>query len=231
MEIKKFEVVKPRTANELSEDIVKYTDNIFALSDGASISFDSRSWAKFLTDKFLENQAVNQEWIKNAVEAYNQSYTVDKKLSWAQEEAFKKGSFATLLGLVFDPITKIATITAIGDSNAFFLVNNKKGLNVKDCFPYQKAEDFNKNPLLISTVLNKNQEVKPLITKWKVRKKDSIFLMTDALAQWTLKDKENIKKLAELKDEGDFLHLINSEREAKNIKIDDCTLIRINFFK
>lgn len=229
MEIKKFEVAKPRPENELSEDIVKYTDNIFALSDGASISFDSRSWADFLTDKFLKNQKVNQEWIKNAVEEYNQSYTVDKKLSWAQEEAFKKGSFATLLGLVFNPTTKIATITAIGDSSAICLVKGKGCI----AFPYETAEEFNRNPTLLSTVLQKNKQVKALKKEWKIknRERDKIFLMTDALAQWTLKDKGNIKKLAELKDEGDFRHLINSEREAKNIKIDDCTLIRINFFK
>src|SRR5450759_3406612 len=70
-----------------------------AVSDGASISFDSGPWAEVLCRKFIENSDITPEWLVSAINEYQLAYDRDV-LSWSHQAAFDRGSFATLLGVV-----------------------------------------------------------------------------------------------------------------------------------
>ena len=70
----------------------------FALSDGASESYDSRAWAQLLVKKFARDPSFSPVWVAEAVAEYVQCIDYGA-LSWSQQPAFERGSFATELGL------------------------------------------------------------------------------------------------------------------------------------
>jgi hypothetical protein len=43
---------------------------IYAISDGASVSFDSGPWAAILARRFTEDPNVSREWIEAAIAEY-----------------------------------------------------------------------------------------------------------------------------------------------------------------
>src|SRR6266481_6373191 len=69
----------------------------FAVSDGAAVSFDAGRWATILARRFTRDPDVSPEWIHGAVAEY--THCVDREaMSWMQQAAYDRGSFATLLG-------------------------------------------------------------------------------------------------------------------------------------
>src|ERR1700722_4482471 len=63
-----------------------------ALSDGASVSFDSGPWAEVLCRRFVENADITPEWVTAAINEYQLAYNRDA-MSWSHQAAFDRGSF------------------------------------------------------------------------------------------------------------------------------------------
>ena len=66
--------------------------------------------------------------------------------------------------------------------------------------------------------------------QWKLEKDDLIYMMTDAVGQWFLRElnseKSSIKILSEVANIEDFLHLITTLRSERRVKLDDSTMLR-----
>jgi hypothetical protein len=86
-----------------------------ALCDGASESFNSKLWADLLARKFTADPKVNPEWVASALAEYSATHDFPS-MSWSQQAAFERGSFATLIGVEEFEEHQAVEILAIGDS-------------------------------------------------------------------------------------------------------------------
>lgn len=225
-------VAKDSQQSDLNEDAFdKGIDGTtYAVSDGASESYDSRTWAKLLVEKFIEDSEFNSEWVISAQKEYESNVDF-QSLSWSKQLAFQRGSFATLLGLNFSK--NIAHIFSIGDSLAVHIRRN----SYLDSYPFHQPEQFDSRPELLSTIaqLNIFTEESQFIfadhsIQWKLEKDDLIYMMTDAVGQWFLRElnseKSSIKILSEVTNIEEFLHLITTLRSERRVKVDDSTMLR-----
>ena len=206
-----------------------------AVSDGASESFDSKAWAKLLVKGFMEEPQFSSGWVRNRIDEYNRSFDVSS-LSWSRLAAYERGSFATLLGLQHKAESSVFDVFAIGDTFAAFC----DGAEFVDAFPYSRSEEFEKRPELLSTkgALNKDFESTEFQLQrhktWSTvgKQAPSVLLMTDALAQWALKSAEDGSSvwdsLLGITEVSMLESLVLREREAKNMRVDDVTLVCIS---
>lgn len=232
------QVPKDMANPEFNEDIyrIDIDRSLIVLCDGASESFDSKTWAVNLADKFLIEQDINHAWINDAISRYNELFDYSK-LSWSKQAAFERGSFSTLLGITYSEPDNVIEMTGIGDTVAILINNNE----IIDSFPYTSAEEFLNHPELLSTNLEQNSflyssnQLVQYKKAWNIERNKNlhILLMTDALAEWLFRnwliDRSILTKLIDINDEMEFEKLVLAERSAKNMKTDDSTLIKLWF--
>ena len=214
-----------------------------ALSDGASESYDSKTWAKLLCQTFIAHskrkfignfyryKQINK-LITHARLEFFKSFS-QQNLSWSQQAASDRGSFASLVGVI-DHGNSIE-ILAVGDSIALWQSTDES----TNSHFLKNSLQFVKQPLLVSTRKSSDdgfflQENISWSSK-KIKKKEiydnSIFLLTDAIAIKVLdliKNGEMSFAINVLKKNYiDFQTWLLSERKKKQIKIDDTTIVWI----
>ncbi|MCC7006385.1 MAG: hypothetical protein IT497_07055 [Ottowia sp.] len=223
-------------ANEDALEIAVKQDRL-AISDGASESFDSQTWAALLVNKFVREPGLNQEWLDQIITDYLAQYET-ANLSWSKQAAFERGSFATLLGVESFPGLSTVDVLSIGDSLVVLMEDG----SCTAAYPYSHFEDFQKRPELFCTASAHNTffQAKDFFSKhhktWRLKSTRAPLLlcMTDALGEWALRNAHDgtpkwetlssISKLSQLES------LVLSEREAKSMRTDDVTLIAIDPF-
>jgi len=232
------QVPKDLSSPELNEDVclIDIDRSLIVLCDGASESFDSKTWAAILANKFLNNQAIDPAWVDDVISSYRAQFDCEK-MSWSKQAAFERGSFSTFLGITYSPSDNLVEIIGIGDTIALLLNDDK----LIDSFPYTSAEEFAKRPLLLSTKSEHNQFLLSsdfMISHkktWRIDKENNprLLFMTDALAEWTLRDGQvensSLEKLLQLSNFSEFKDLVLSERCLKNMRFDDTTLVNVIF--
>ena len=127
------------------------TPLVLAVSDGASESFDSRTWARLLVARYMASQEVDPAWLQAAVADYDAVYA-GAALPWSQQAAYDRGSFATLLGVIHDAANDSLEVLAIGDTTAVLL----DGAHFFGSYPIQRAAEFEQRPQLLSTLAQHN---------------------------------------------------------------------------
>jgi hypothetical protein len=209
----------------------------FVLCDGASESFDSKTWATILAERFIAKPEITPEWVQEVVASYVSRYNV-QELSYSKQASFERGSFATLLGVETHAAVNSIEIIAIGDSIAL-LVDEEANIIKK--WPYSKAADFETPPTLLSTRNDLNSFVSEsdFASRHRVLWSLSDFLphtllcMTDALGQWTLRmaeeDDDSWHKLLQVRHDSDLAEIVEQARTTKSIRTDDSTLLVIHF--
>jgi hypothetical protein len=223
---------------EATEDVlvVEPTVGLLALSDGASESFDSKTWARLLAAKYTIQPEISTDWLSDAANEYASSFDLSA-LSWSKQAAFDRGSFATLLGVQFLAGQNEIKVFAIGDTLAVFC----DGTQLIDTFPYSQSEQFREHPELFSTnsALNYCFEEPDFAARhcriWSTdyRREPVLLCMTDALAEWALRLSElgdpAWERLIAINELYDLEALVSQERQAKKMRVDDTTLIRLSF--
>ncbi len=231
-------VAKTPDNPETNEDcfILNQDMQRIVLCDGASESFDSRTWAHSLAQLFSDDPAINPAWVERAVLAYNANHDVNT-LSWSKQAAFERGSFATLLGVEINNAQECIELFAIGDSIAILIEN----ACVVASWPYTTAEQFDERPSLLSTISHLNSFVSEdgfylqRQISWNLKKfTDPILLcMTDAMGQWVLRmvqeQDDAWKALLSVATAEQLAEIVTSQRAAKKMRTDDSTLIVIRF--
>jgi len=229
------------------------SDRRFAIADGATESSFADRWAKSLVQNYLtappncSPQATTefQEWVKPLQKEWHSGINWEN-LPWYAEEKARNGAFATFLGLKFTggPDSSKATFFsrlfsmfkseevrwnsfAVGDSNLFHI---RSDLLLKS-FPFDKSEQFNSRPLLLSSNPSRNQNVWADVkfADGDCKPDDLFILATDALAKWFLQQVEaNMqpwRQLSSLRNEEDFANLVAKLRKQSLIRNDDTTLV------
>ncbi len=202
-----------------------------AVSDGASVSYDSAPWARLLARKYAQRPEFSAAWLDEAIADYAGQHDRDS-LPWAQQAAFDRGSFASLLGIRDAGGGRIA-ILAIGDSLAVLC----DGDRVIDSFPYDKTEQFEARPRLLSTSAAENRFLDEpgvrdsLYREWDLQplSNPAVLCVTDALGCWILggrsREPSPIALLRRVKKPRAFTRLVNEERAAGRLRRDDTTML------
>ena len=209
-------------------------NGIYALSDGASVSFDSASWARILVRHYTRNPEFTREWLSAAIAEFRKLYDRDS-LPWMQQASFDKGSFASLLGVRVVDQGRLIQILSIGDSLAVLC----DGDCIKATFPFSAASAFNRSPQLLCTnpaenvFLEEEDASYDLVADWTFRglKRPALLCMTDALGHWLLSRRDchpsPISVLRKVKTPKAFARFVQEERAMGHLKRDDTTLIAL----
>lgn len=218
-----------------------------AVSDGASESMLSGTWAEFLVrlcckesscfDNF--NVFINRScrgwklWLKSYIKLRERNL---KPIQWYEEPGINAGAFASLLCLQLhsekDDETNWDAI-ALGDSCLFQVRDNE----LITSFPIASSTQFDNRPYLLSSnpIYNTHisNHVKRLTGQWE--KNDSFFLMTDALAAWFFKQVEDgetpwisILDSTTTNYVQPLEELVKYLRERGTIRNDDISVIRLD---
>jgi hypothetical protein len=223
----------PKAPNIPNEDAFRFSPrkNTYALSDGASISYDSATWSRIVATRYVQQASISRDWLDGCIAEFNRRYDRNN-MPWHQQGAFDRGSFASLLGIRIVP-DKELQIIAIGDSLAVLC----DGSRPAGFFPYQTAQQFDDAPILLSSERSKNpifkegvlSEDKTCVWSLHLLSNPRLYCMTDALGQWLLAHgKETtaaIERLSALQTRRAFERFVFIERDAKRLKRDDTTLL------
>lgn len=219
---------------DLNEDAWAHNDEFtcIALSDGASESFDSKTWAQLLVKRYASNHAMTPDWVGEALSEYSSAFNFED-LTWSGQRAFDRGSFATLLGLVIGHNETDLEVLCVGDSLALLVRNGR----VISSFPYDVPEQFDARPTLLSTKGHANslwvnsEFFQGASRTWKVEVGDVIYAVTDAVGHWILsqltENKSISDRLLKVKSEAEFTDLVQSMRTSREIRLDDSTVLRL----
>jgi hypothetical protein len=200
-----------------------------ALSDGASVSFDSGPWAQTLCRRFIEDREITRDWLEAAIKEYQLLYDRNA-MPWSHQAAFDRGSFATLLGVVCAPDGHAARVFALGDTLLAFVENGQ----VVRTIPYVRSDEFDKAPILFSTnpLENRLLDEEMLSDAWTTlvlasHETPTLLLMTDAIGRWLLDEPSpaRVSMLLDVQDDRSFGEFIERERSEGRLKRDDSTLI------
>ena len=201
-----------------------------AVADGATISYDSASWAKLLTQKAVEDPRISSDWLNATIALHGNGIRRDA-LPWMKQAAFDRGSFSTLSIVRVDRRLGALILFAIGDTNVFVVDRRRISL----AFPLTNADQFTNAPLLISSQPAENKDAEAIISAASHNPIDLrtfrdplvICIATDALACWALKQEDPASALAVVAsmNGSDFLKFVVDERHAGRMRTDDTTLL------
>jgi hypothetical protein len=204
---------------------------VAVVSDGASVSFDSATWSHLLVRRYAQDPRFGPEWLEGCIAAYAGRYDREN-LNWMQQAAFDRGSFASLLA-VRDKGCGRVDVLAVGDSLAVLC----DGDRVVATFPYEEPEQFEADPLLVSTIPSRNvffkdaESTAGLSCEWDLGPltAPSLLCVTDALGRWilTFRDEQPspIARLRQTRSRRAFARLVAGEREAGRMRRDDTTML------
>ena len=164
----------------------------FAIADGATQSIYSALWAQLLVHAFQaasDDDLAGGRWIGPSRARW--SAEVDSlEVPWYMAEKRQYGAFATVLGV---RITRDGwRAFAVGDSCLFQLSEGK----LIRSFPLSKSSEFDSRPNLIPS----RNDIHPKLANahGQSHAGDRLLLMTDALAEWSLRQCELGRPIWEL---------------------------------
>jgi len=206
----------------------------FALADGASESSFAGPWARLLVQEFirlpLSGEASWTQWLPPLRLRWSNDFA-GRVLPWYAEAKVQIGAFATILGLLVEQHSWQAI--AIGDTCLFQI----RGDRLVESFPLTSADRFDSMPDLVGSCV---PPAAALETRQRrghgcLESEDSLWLMTDALAQWFLREVEaGTRPWIEIRSllnhsypERTFVDWVGERRHAAAMRNDDVTLLAV----
>jgi len=212
------------------------TNHRFAISDGVTKSFFPTIWSRILVDKFVALQGATDLSIEECQLEWLQQ--VSKIVATIPEENFwvhnafhlRKSGYATLITLRFDK--KMWYAKALGDSFLFFVpkgkTNFKDWIYLSSRYISTKPEPivFDSYPDYYSSREEKSGIEKEINGKLEAGK---FYLMTDALSEWLINEKENaIKEIETWTNQDVFEQRITELRNKGLLNNDDSSILIID---
>jgi hypothetical protein len=212
------------------------SQNKFAISDGVSKSFFPKIWADVLVNRWVDSKEFDEaqfildcqkDWLNQVSEIVNKP---DAK--WFTKNAFnrKESGLATFIGLRFFKKKKdwYWKANALGDSFLFFIPNKFKDFS-KECIVLSSKQEpivFDNFPDYLSSLGSNHKGKKHL--KENPMTAGTFYLMTDALAEWFLNEKDNaISKIDVWQNQKDFERFVDEERHNEKLGNDDSAILTI----
>jgi hypothetical protein len=211
---------------------VNWDNRTIAISDGASRSYDPRTWAEALTRNFTQNYPpLTAESIEKI--ASSQNIVTPDTLSWNEEELMINGSHATLL-TVGSMQKRKKTITfavhSIGDS--ILIICDKNG-HISNAYPHVATDNFPIRPALTSNKAPYFRGKPEERASLKINAGETMYLMTDALARFVARNKtaqiDLLFPFLKKQDQKLFFEWALEKRNSSDIEDDDLTLVEVKF--
>jgi hypothetical protein len=207
----------------------------FSVSDGVSKSFFPKVWSEILVTQFVDRTDLNEtELIKVCQEKWQNK--IDEIVSLPDTRWFTKSQYnrkdpalATFVGLQFYEKEKKWSAWARGDSFLFFVPEGYKDYQKELIKLSSKPEPivFDNFPDFVTSIGN-NHKGKVETCKSQKIVNGTFFLMTDALAEWFIKEGEYaIGKISVWESQVIFQRFITQAIEDKKLTNDDCAILCI----
>ena len=199
----------------------------FALSDGATESYDSRVFAQLLCQLWLTRRLPVVP-LRSSQRAYD-ARLKGIQLSWSDAAALERGSFATLLAGAVVGSTLRAVV--IGDSLLVYLPPMSSGAEVRT-IPYSTAAEFEQSPMLLSTLRTKIRGfglgyLRTCIHEIALHPGGMLVCMTDAVGAWylaaTIEQRQML--IDGIRSEEQFREFVDGERARRAMRNDDSTIL------
>jgi hypothetical protein len=233
----------PRRGNRSEEYEDAFATNVkagrFAVADGATESSFAALWARLLVENFVQDAAADSAgWQSRLPDLQKQWYASVWRpdLPWNVEDKLLKGAFSTFLGVVvtFAPGNIPQwNAAAVGDTCLF----HTRGPILFSASPLNRSNKFNNSPRLLGSRTSLEQIGKNVAVhiQGSGLPGDRLWMMTDALAQWCLKECENggdpwaeiDAVLAPPEPRHQFAAWIDEIRASRELHNDDVTLLAI----
>lgn len=222
----RVEIAKQGNSADECEDasIVAPNGRVAAVADGASSSFDSRTWARILVEAFVEQPPPPlapesaTEWLDRSRAAFaSRQQNGD---SWWGAAGSETGAFAAFAGVTVTDAGHgtIADFMFVGDCASFVLQPDGA---VRSALPFEDADQLGSHPALISS---KAGSVVPMWARVQLQPGERIVLATDAVAEWLLGDRTRIGTLLAQTPEA-IATVLTGHRRSGAIVNDDLTLL------
>jgi len=200
-----------------------------AVFDGASESYAARKWSNLVAEEWGRSHDKDWGWIDRAQARYERSSN-KSGLSWAQEVASDRGSFATVCYV--DIEGDWLNFCAVGDS-CLFLID---GEEIIFSYPYVSETQFTSAPMALSSRIDNMKMNKDNLhmgmdrIRFRAVGTKQVLLATDAVSCWLLADDKEIRairlgQLLNCRTPGEFKKLVLTERASKNMHVDDSTVV------
>ena len=213
---------------------INKSSHSFSVSDGVSKSFFPKVWSEILVTQFVESADLKEtELIKVCQEEWKKR--IDEIVSMPDTKWFTKSQYnrkdpalATFVGLQFLEKEKMWSASARGDSFLFFVPKGYKDYQKDLIRLSSKVEPivFDNFPDYLTSIGESH--------KGRAKEKGgnlingTFYLMTDALAEWFIKEEENaIGKIAVWKSQSDFEKFIVQAIKENQLTNDDCAILCI----
>jgi len=195
--------------------------------DGATESFAARRWARLLAAAWASGE---QGWLQSAQAQYARSMQ-GVSLTWAQEAAAERGSFATVAAI--RGTDQGIDATCVGDTCLFLVAGDR----LVESHPLTSADQFTSAPVALPSdpagldaaveLLRDQRRTLPVPAHGL-----EAWLATDAVAAWLIDADETarndrVRAVREVTGDQDFTALVARERAAGRMKTDDSTLVRV----
>lgn len=204
----------------------------FAVADGATETSFAGLWARQLVAAFGRGCFDGNDWLADLRREQSAWYAevLQKPLPWYAEEKVHAGAYAALLGLELAANGSWRSL-AVGDCCLFHW--REEGLVT--AFPAQEASFFTSRPYLLSSSAahNGGLEEQVLRSEGQWLPGDRFALLSDALAQWALRELEAGSTpwpaLAQLQagDRRHFTRWVEGLRSSAALRNDDVTALLI----
>jgi hypothetical protein len=214
----------------------------FAIADGASESAFAYLWARLLVEQFVHKPVAGPRQWNPWLEPLREMWVTEvskRPLPWYVEAKVQEGAFAAFLGL---SVSKSRCrgkqrwrAVAVGDSCLFLIRDGQ----LQHKFPLRRSDEFGSCPWLVGAryqcgATPESVKVQRTHGDWQVG--DRIWLMTDALAEWFLRQGEEGRRpwavverlLAGCPTEETFASWVEERRNAENLRNDDVTLVAVS---
>lgn len=224
------------------EDAFTTNEWCFAVADGATESYLSGKWAKRLADAFCFSARVYiddviveaQEGHDGFVRAFSAAReAAGQPLRWYDDQKLTDGAYATLLAVYLFPGGATGNgghwrAVGMGDT-CLFHVRQRACLRA---FPVADSSLFSTSPALLSSRAGPIGEISLCEADWESG--DVLYLMTDALAAWALREVEEARvpwgrldRVLSRGPESLFRDWIAAQRARGELKNDDVTVLRL----
>jgi hypothetical protein len=167
----------------------------YAVADGATESSYSRHWAQLLADAYgagatkagkivARMSELQQEWLAGHRSA---------GLPWYASQKLELGAFAALLGVRLTGEGEGRRLAAIAAGDCCLVIVRDGAVDL--AWPVARSSDFGSNPALLSSVAPSAGQLALLVglphDHDRLVTGDTLFLMTDAIAAWFLREADD----------------------------------------
>jgi hypothetical protein len=208
----------------------------FAVADGAAESSFAGLWARLLVDGFVRPEPETEPagpWLDGLRRGW--AAAVDQgPLPWYAEIKRAEGAFAAFLGLEIGRAAEGGDwrAWAVGDSCLFQV----RARALRASFPLTRGDEFSNQPCLLGSRTGSRLATPPRRGRGRWQTGDRFLLMTDALAQWFLRqataERKPWEEVGRLRDEGvgeaRFRAWVEGLRDGGGLRNDDVTLLVID---